>query len=46
MWLDLAAAQGEAESTAHRDMVAAYMTPAQVAEAQTRASESKPTTNH
>ena len=38
-WFNLAAAQGAADATKHRDIVAAKMTPAQIAEAQKLASE-------
>jgi TPR repeat protein len=42
MWFNLSAAQGEAEAAENRDIVAAKMTPAQIAEAQKLAREWKP----
>src|SRR5688572_17827031 len=42
MWLDLAAAQGNEDARRNRDLVAAKMTPAQIAEAQKRAAEWQP----
>ncbi len=39
MWLNLAAAQGEAGALADRDQLARMMTPAQIAEAQRLAQE-------
>ncbi len=43
MWFNLAAAAGDAAAPHNRDLVAAMMTPAQIAEAQRLASEWKPT---
>ena len=42
MWFNLSAAQGDADATKNRDIVAAKMTPAQIAEAQKLAREWKP----
>ena len=42
MWWNLSAAQGDADATKNRDIVAAKMTPAQIAEAQKLAREWKP----
>jgi TPR repeat protein len=42
MWFNLAAANGFKEAVRNRDMVARYMTPAQVEEAQKLAREWKP----
>ena len=42
MWLNLAAAQSHADAVKNRDIVAALMTPAQIAEAQKLAREWKP----
>jgi TPR repeat protein len=42
MWLNLAASQGEANAARNRDIVAASMTPDQIAEAQRLAREWKP----
>ena len=42
MWLNLAAANGDADAVKNRDIVAAKMTPAQIAEAQKLAREWKP----
>jgi TPR repeat protein len=44
MWFNLAAASGDEAAAQARDMVAAQMTPAQIAEAQKLAREWKPTT--
>ncbi len=44
MWFNLAAAGGDKVAARHRDIVAAKMTPAQIAEAQKLAREWKPTT--
>jgi len=44
MWLNLAAAQGNTEAVKNRDIVAAKMTPEQIAEAQKLAREWKPRT--
>jgi uncharacterized protein len=43
MWLNLSAGQGKEEAVQYRNMVAAKMTPAQIAEAQKLAREWKPT---
>ena len=43
MWISLAAAQGDADAVNNRDIVAAKMTPDQIAEAQKLAREWKPT---
>jgi uncharacterized protein len=43
MWLNLSAAQGRDGAAAFRDLIARRMTPAQIAEAQKRAREWKPT---
>jgi TPR repeat protein len=43
MWFNLAAASGNENAVKGRDMVAAKMTPAQIAEAQKLAREWKPT---
>jgi TPR repeat protein len=45
MWLNLAAAHGDAKSVSDRDLLAAKMTPAQVAEAGERSREWRQTTN-
>jgi TPR repeat protein len=42
MWLDLAASRGDTSARLARDLLAAKMTPVQVAEAQTMAREWKP----
>ena len=42
-WLNLSAAQGRDGAAAFRDLIARRMTPAQIAEAQKRAREWKPT---
>jgi TPR repeat protein len=44
MWLNLSAAQGRAGAAAFRDLIARYMTPEQISEAQKRSREWKPTT--
>ena len=44
MWFSLSAAQGREGAAAFRDLIARRMTPAQIAEAQKRAREWKPTT--
>jgi hypothetical protein len=44
MWFSLAAAQGVSDAINHRDIVAAKMTPDQIAEAQKLAREWKPKT--
>src|SRR5262245_52424842 len=43
MWFSLSAAQGREGAAAFRDLIARRMTPAQIAEAQKRAREWKPT---
>ena len=43
VWFNLAAAGGYKDAARHRDIVAAKMTPAQIAEAQKLAREWKPT---
>ena len=45
MWFSLSAAQGNEKAAQSRDMIARNMTPAQIAEAQTFASEWKPLTS-
>jgi TPR repeat protein len=42
MWLNLAASKGDTDAVKNRDLVAAKMTPAQIAEAQKLAREWKP----
>ena len=42
MWFNLAAARGNADAARKRDLVAAKMTPAQIAEAQKLVREWKP----
>jgi uncharacterized protein len=42
MWFNLAAARGNRDAEKDRDMIAAQMTPAQIAEAQKLAREWKP----
>jgi localization factor PodJL len=44
MWLNLAAAQGNADAARARDELAAKMTPAQIEKAQALAAAWKPTT--
>ena len=44
MWLNLAAVNGDKDAVKARDMVAAHMTPAQIAKAQKLAREWRPTT--
>jgi len=44
MWFNLSAAQGKPGAAAFRDLIARYMTPDQIAEAQKRTREWKPAT--
>ena len=44
MWFNLSAAQGKAGAAAFRDLIARYMIPEQISEAQKRSREWKPTT--
>jgi hypothetical protein len=44
VWFDLSAAQGKAGAATFRDLIARYMTPEQISEAQKRSREWKPTT--